>query len=330
MWVGPDYFCPTFGHNWYSNTNDSKIGNMLVERRGRLVVTGGSGFIGRNLLDTLKGSPHEVISVSRENSVEGVENIHEDLTRTNFDFLKPIDPEYVAYLATISSPKEAALKKQESYDTNVTAVQRFLERAKDLHIKKIVLLSSVVLYSGDGDKPYKEDSEIAPFRDTYNLSKFFLEGLANYYRQNYGLPITIFRLSNTYGPYQTTERVPLLIPKLFEEALEKGKLEVWNTKPVRDWVFVGDVCEVIVRELAAKGHGTFNLGTGRGRSVKEVIEIISKLTGVHYQDLDKPVDPPLRVVCDMAKLRAHLKYVPNTSLEEGLQKTFEFHKSRKK
>jgi len=303
---------------------------MSAERRDKLVITGGSGFIGRNLLDTLRNSPYETISVSKETSVGGVENVHEDLTKTDFDFLESLDPRFVVYLATISSPKEAALKKQESYDTNVTAVQRFLEKAKDLRIKKIVLLSSVVLYSGDSDKPYKEDAELAPFRDAYNLSKFFLEGLASYYRQSYGLPITVFRLSNTYGPHQTTERVPLLIPKLFEEALNEGRLQVWNTKPIRDWVFVGDVCKVIIRELAAKGDGIFNLGTGRGRSVREVVEIISSLTGVPYQDLNKPVDPPMRVVCDMAALQEHLGYVPDTSLETGLAKTLEFHKARKK
>lgn len=303
---------------------------MSAERREKLVITGGSGFVGRNLISALDDGLYEIVSVSRTSKVDGVENFHEDLTKSDFGFLESLSPDFVVYLGTISSPKEAALKEQESYETNVTGVQRFLEKAKDLEIKKIILLSSVVLYAGDKIEPYKEDDEIDPFRDAYNLSKFFLEGLANYYRQNYGLPITVFRLSNTYGSHQTTEKVPLLVPKLFEQALGEGKIEVWNTKPVRDWVFVGDVCRVIVRELQISGDGVFNLGTGVGRSVGEVVEVISRLTGVPYSSLDKPVEPPLRVVCDVSKLRKHSGFVPDTTLEQGLKETYEYFKKLKR
>src|SRR3990172_7292452 len=254
---------------------------MSAERREKAVITGGSGFVGRNLISALDDELYEIVSVS--------------------------------------SPKEAALKKQESYDTNVTGGQRFLEKAKDLNIKKIILFSSVVLYTGNKTEPYKEEDEIDPFRDTYNLSKFFLEGLANYYRQNYGLPITVFRLSNTYGPHQTTKQVPLLVPKLFEQALGEGKIEVWNTKPVRDWVFVGDVCRVIMRELQISREGVFNLGTGKGRSIGEVVEVISRLTGVPYSSLNKPVEPPLKIICDVRKFKKHSGFVPNTPIEEGLE-----------
>ena len=294
-------------------------------KKERLLVIGGSGFIGRNLIEKLRGI-YEVTSISRTNQIGNVRNICIDLIKSDFSFLKEYKGASVAYLGTVSSPKEAELKPQEAFSSNVTAVQRFLEKSKELNFKKIILLSSVVIYASSKQDRLDENGEISPFSSIYNYSKYLLESLAEFYRQKHLMPITVFRLANAYGPFQNTQKVPYLIPSLFQQALEKGKMEVWNTTPIRDWVFIDDVVEVLSRELQIDGGGIFNLGTGEGRSVGDVARIIASLTNTSFIDLNRAVEPPYRVVCDIKRLKKRLGYAPSTTLEEGLRKTYNYFK----
>lgn len=294
-------------------------------KKERLLVVGGSGFIGKNLIKHLR-TKYDVTSLSRTSKVQGVKNLNLDLNNSNFSFLSNNRFEYVIYLGTVSSPKEAELKPQEAFDSNVTTVQRFLEKSKELSFKKIILLSSVVVYSSSKQKKLNESSEISPFSSIYNYSKYLLESLGEFYRRKYSMPITVFRLANTYGPFQDTQKVPYLIPNLFQQALEKGKMEVWNASPVRDWVFIDDVVKVLSKELHKKDGGIFNLGTGTGRSVENVAKIIATLTGASFTNLNRLVDPPHSVVCDTKNLRGRVGYVPSTTLEEGLKETCSYFK----
>ena len=290
-----------------------------------LLIIGGSGFIGKNLIKHLK-TKYDITSLSRTSKVQGVKNLNLDLNNSNFSFLSKNKFEYVVYLGTISSPKEAELKPQETFDSNVTTMQRFLEKSKELNLKKIILLSSVVLYSSGKQNKLDENSETSPFSSIYNYSKYLLESLAEFYRRKYSMPITVFRLANTYGPFQNTQKAPYLIPNLFQQALEKGKMEVWNAAPIRDWVFIDDVVKVLSKELHKKDGGIFNLGTGEGRSVRDVAKIIASLTGTSFSDLNRPVEPPYSVICNTEKLKERVGYVPSTTLEEGLKSTYNYFK----
>lgn len=297
-------------------------------KRRKILIIGGSGFIGRNLIELLGGMNYDIISVSKTSEIPGVRNIHTDLLLTNFSFLKTISPDYVIYLGTISSPKEAEVKKQQSFETNVVAIQKFLEVARNFDIKKIIFLSSAVLYKDKTDGKYIETDRIDSFLDTYNFSKVLMEKLAEFYRIKYNMKITVFRLSNTYGPYQLTgSDNPLLIPSLFKQAITNGKISVWNGKPVRDWVYVGDVANIIAKELKNKESGVYNLGTGVGHSVRQISKIIASLTNSSVEFQNKIVKPPFRLILNLKALKKHLNFVPQTTIEKGLMKTYEFYKS---
>lgn len=299
---------------------------MEAKKEGLLLI-GGGGFIGRNLISELK-SNYTITSVSRTSKITGVKNINIDLMQSNFEFLKTENYKYVIYLGTVSSPKESESKPQGMFDSNVVAVQRFLKTSKNLNFKKIIFLSSVVLYLSSNKKKLKEGDQIAPFLSIYNYSKYTMETLAEYYRKKYSMPITVFRLSNTYGPYQTTQKVPYLIPDLFRQGILDKKMKVLNLSPIRDWVFVDDVVKVLAKELKINGGGLFNLGTGIGRSVGDVANIISSLTKSKFINLNKKVSPPHHVICDVSKLKERIGYVPSTTLEVGLKKTFDFLKKQ--
>lgn len=295
---------------------------MKLKKEGLLVV-GGGGFIGKNLIKAL-ASKYEITSVSKTTKITGVRNINLDITTSDFKFLNDNDFKYVIYLGTVSSPKEADLKPQEAFDSNVCATQKFLEHSRNLKFKKIIFLSSAVLYSENKKAKFEENDDISPFSSIYNYSKYLLETLAEFYRRKYSMPITVFRLSNTYGEFQVTDKAPYLIPDLFRQSLVNKKVDVWNTKPIRDWVYIDDVVKVISKELRITGGGLYNLGTGKGRSVGEVAEIISSLTKIRFNDLNKQVSPPNRVICNMLKLKSRIGFIPDTSLEVGLRKTLDY------
>lgn len=289
-------------------------------RKNKILITGGSGFIGKNLIEFLK-EDYKVYSVDRSGHGKGIGNTKEDLAKSDFSFLKKIKPQYIVWLATTSSPKEARLHPQECFVSNVVTIQSFLENVKDLNVKKIIFLSSAVLYQDKKTGKYKEGDNIEPNSDIYNYSKYLLESLANYYNEKHKMNITVFRLSNTYGPHQTTTKVSYLLPMLFKQATNNKQIKIWNSSPVRDWIYVDDVAQAIKRELRNKESGIFNLGTGVGTSVGKVSRIIANIYDRKLIDLNKKVGPPFRVVLDMSSLKKHLGYVPETSLKEGIYKT---------
>jgi dTDP-glucose 4,6-dehydratase len=304
----------------------------MSKKTTNLLITGGSGFLGRNLVDLLKkDTKYRIFSVSRAHETGGVENIFEDLTKTDFSFLDKIKPDFIVYFGTVSSPNSAAQDPEGSYESNVIAVNKLLAKVAKMEkkVKKIILMSSAVLYKNTEKGVYKETDKIDPYRDPYNFSKFSMECLANYYRSLFSLPITVFRLSNTYGPYQPKREMPTLVSDLFQQAMEHRKIKVLNVKPVRDWIYAGDVCRAIQKELNAPESGIFNLATGKGRSVGDVTAIISRLTGASFVNLDKKALPPMRIVCSTQRLRKHLGYVPSTPLTAGLKKVYEYYKKKK-
>lgn len=289
-------------------------------KRKKIIIVGGSSFIGKNLIGILKDE-YKVYSVTKSSDVQGVENIKEDLGKSSLNFIEKIKPQYIVWLATTSSPKEGLLNPQECFMSNVVTVQRFLEKAKDLDINKIILLSSAVLYQDKKKGGYKENDKIEPYSSIYNYSKYLMESLRDYYQLNHGLNITVFRLSNTYGPHQTTKKASYLIPTLFEQAKNKKQIEIWNADPVRDWIYVEDVALAIKEELKKKDSGIFNLGTGIGTSVGKLSRIVARIYGRELINLNKKVEPPFRVVLDLTALKKHLGFIPSTSLEEGIYKT---------
>jgi dTDP-glucose 4,6-dehydratase len=288
----------------------------------KLLVIGGSGFIGKNLIRLLSDK-YEITSVAKNSEVYGINNLKIDLNNTDFGFINGFSK--IIYLGTVSSPKEAEVKPNDAFISNVVNIHNFLEAARNQKTDKIILLSSAVLYSPENKTPLIEESETAPFLSIYNFSKYNLEILAKFYAKKYSLPITVFRLSNTYGPGQTSERAPYLIPGLFEQAIKKGLMEIWNTSPVRDFVYVNDVSKVLSLELETPGGGLFNLATGIGKSVKQVAETVKKITGADYVDLGKEVSPPNKVVCNMDSLNKRLKYIPDTTLEKGLEASYDYY-----
>lgn len=298
----------------------------------KILITGGSGFIGTNLILRLLKSGAKITNVShiapKIDFGENVENVIEDLTKTDFSFLdKQFD--CIIHLAALVNAR-LCKNFDDAYKINVEATSKFFDAIKqkqDLKkLKKIVFMSSVVVYANDAKVPLREDAKLDINHDNYSYTKGIDEQLCEKFRIEQELPILTFRLSNIYGPYQEWQNNANIVPQAITQAIMKGKIEIWDDKPIRDWVYSEDAVDAIAKSLESELEGIVNLGTGEGKSVGDVVKIISGSMNVKVKVLNKETTGPKKVICDITKLKKGINWKPKHTLKEGLSKTIEYYK----
>ena len=292
-------------------------------KREIILLTGGSGFIGRNLINRLKNEHYQIINLG-SGEIEGIENIKVDLASVDFSFLDNLEFDYVIHLAAFSSPARSK-DEEKTMNLNYRATEKLLDKVKNKNLKKFIFTSTYLVYK-ESNSPLTEDSPLSEAGDNYVKSKLLAESACTEAIKQ-GVPIVIFRLSDGYGPGQQwrKEDSPTLVPQLICSALADKKIEVFDERPVRDYVYSEDISEAIVRTLKSDYTGILNLGTGIGTSVKELATTISNLTSakLDFLNIQRPV--PLNLVLDIARLEKVLNWKPSTKLTEGLDKTVNYY-----
>jgi nucleoside-diphosphate-sugar epimerase len=296
----------------------------MKSKKRKILITGGSGFIGTNLILKLKSMPFDILNVSLEEPKVPVKTLKIDLTKSNFDFLDKYEFDYVVHLAALSNHRMCQ-DLEKTFETNVAVPFKLLNKLLDKNIKKIILMSSIVVYADDVALPIKESAKLNIYRNNYNFAKGIDEEICNYFRKNYNLPILTFCLSNIYGPYQDWKKFPNLLPQIISQAIRDKEIVIWNETPIRDWIYVEDSVKAIIKAFESNYNGIMNLGTGKGVSVGKVVKFIAKLTNSKIRCLNKQVTGPKKVICDINLIRKELKWRPKVSLEEGLKRTIRYY-----
>lgn len=210
------------------------------------------------------------------------------------------------------------------FDYHVVPLIRCLEQLKQHPIKKFIHCSTVLLY--DANKvtlPVSEDAPVDPYLNKYVFSKHLAEQTCAFYSAD--IPIINLRLANMYGP--TTRKRWDFISATTARLLEKGEATVRGTKSARDFIYVEDVADAIVRLLETRYTGTLNMGSGVMTSLKDVVSLLERVSGGRITDRDLPVEGPLKFRCDMTAMRYVIDWAPRFSIEEGVRRTFEVIKS---
>jgi len=289
-----------------------------------ILVTGGSGFIGTNLILELKKTNAKIINLTRHPPRIDVKTYTFDISNKEKlnNLLKKERPEYIIHLADLSSPHKTPTREIAIKD-NVEATKNFLEVLKDYKIKKLIFASTSLVYDRNEPRPFKETTKTNPDNHEYVRSKLEQENLVNKYAKDTNTQIVIFRVSNTYGPYMDYKNNPLLVSQVIIQALKEKKIKVRNLTSVRDWIYIEDVVNALILSLEKNIKGTFNLASGRGGSVKEIVDHISKKLKVPYEVEDKNAKEDT-VTIDNSKIRKYLNWTPKITLEEGLNKSIEY------
>lgn len=275
----------------------------------KILVTGGAGFIGYNLVNRLVSEGAEVYVVDnfstglKENEIKGATYKHGDIRNiTNYKFIEEgIDVVY--HLAALARIQPSFLEPIEYFETNATGTMKLAKWCAENNIP-IVYAGSSSHHSGK-------------FKNPYTFSKDVAEEILSLFQKHYGLKFTTTRFYNVYGPHHLKEGGYCTVIGKWENAIENGEpITVYgNGTKTRDFTHVDDIVDALIRIVDQNVWNTiFELGRGQAYSIKEVAEMFNPVTGITYKD-DKPGEA-LNTLCDTSYAKTMLGWNPTKNLKD--------------
>lgn len=304
----------------------------------RIVVTGASGLLGRALVERLLASGALVRAVVHRRSFAvdhpRCEVVQADLTSQEDCDRVMSDMDAACLCASITVGAAAAVRNPMlAVTSNLVIAARSLQAACVAGVERVLLLSSSTVYPAYL-RPVREDEAAdgephAAYQGVGHMKRY-VETLARFYADRYGMRVAIVRPVPFYGPHDNFDLETChVIPALIRRAVEQqNPFEIWGTgNDVRDFMHVRDVAHggLLALEHAADAD-PINLGSGTGVSVLALAETIRTLAGCHSPVLLQPSQPstiPLRLV-DVSKARARLGFSASIALEDGLRETIDW------
>lgn len=302
-----------------------------------ILITGGAGFLGSHLVEALNKHYPEaniiVIDNLSSGKTENLVNLKCDLR--NIDIrdeskLKEVfkDVDIVFNLASQAFIPHSYDNKEGCISTNVNGSFNILEQCIKNNVKYVLYLSTSEVYGTARYTPIDEEHPVRP-QSLYAATKLVAENFFYLAYKENGLPVNIIRSFNFYGPRDSHPRV---IPKTITAFFNKKILELGNLESSRDFVYVGDVAEALIKSAEKNVFGKIiNLGTNNEIKIKELVNKIANLMNVKNFELEskkelfRPFDVE-RLCGSNKRAKELLNWEPKTSLEEGLLKTIDWYK----
>jgi NAD dependent epimerase/dehydratase len=308
----------------------------------RVLVTGASGFIGSHVVERLVRLGAKVRAFVHYNSrndwgllellqretLEHIEVFPGDLTDASLVYRAVTGCQIVFHLGALIAIPYSYQAPQQFIDTNVKGTLNVLQACLEEQVEKIVHTSTSETYGSALYTPIDEKHPLQA-QSPYAASKIAADKLAESFYCSFDLPVATIRPFNTYGPYQSARAV---IPTIISQALSDNIIKLGSLTPVRDLTFIEDTVSGFIRVAESRESigGVFNVGTGHGVSINELVIIILKIIGIDKHIVAdsvrfRPVKSEVTVlVCDNTKAREMLEWRPQHTLEQGLQYTIEY------
>ena len=312
----------------------------------KIIVTGGAGFIGSNFIfHMLKSHPEDYIICLDKLTYAGnlstlapiMDNAHFRFVRADICDRKAVDalfeeehPNMVVNFAAESHVDRSIENPQLFLETNIIGTSVLMDACRKYGIQRYHQVSTDEVY---GDLPldrpdlFFTEATLIHTSSPYSSSKASADLLVLAYYRTYGLPVTISRCSNNYGPYHFPEK---LIPLMIINALHDKPLPVYGDgQNVRDWLYVEDHCRAIDLILQKGRVGeVYNVGGHNEMKNIDIVKLICKALGkpeslIHFVKDRKGHDR--RYAIDPAKIHRELGWLPETKFADGIQKTIQWY-----
>jgi UDP-glucose 4-epimerase len=299
----------------------------------RIIVTGGAGFIGSNIVRTL--SINNDVVIVDDLSTGRFENIADLTEKENVRFLHAsilnlqllqeafCDADYILHQAAIPSVPRSIENPLLTNEVNITGTLNVLIAARDNNVKKVVYASSSSVY-GDTPTLPKEENMVPNPQSPYAVTKLVGEYYCQIFSQIYHLPTISLRYFNVYGPYQNPDSEYAAVIPRFILSLSQNKSPIiyGDGSQSRDFTFIKDVIQANIIAAESSATGIYNIGAGNRTSIDELAEsiiwIMGKKTKPKYEEAR--AGDVKHSLADVSKART-IGYEPEYNLEEGLRDT---------
>ncbi|MEO6081351.1 MAG: NAD-dependent epimerase/dehydratase family protein [Steroidobacteraceae bacterium] len=303
----------------------------------RVLVIGGAGFIGSHLVDRLLTDGHFVRVLDRSPP-----ELHPYWIKTGqlqyvlgefvdqFSMGEAVKDIHVAFhLVSTTIPATSIADMAFDVQSNLIGTLNFLKAAVDARIRRVLFVSSGgTVYGKTVVSPIKESAPTEPIC-SYGITKLAVEKYLCLFELLHGLPFIAFRLSNPFGEGQRPGAQGA-IAAFVNRMLRGEPIEIWGDgSVVRDYIYIENAIDALVKGMEYAGsHRIFNLGSGEGRSLNELLEALEHVAGRKAKRnyvSSRAIDTPTNVL-DIDLIRKEMGWVPRVTFEEGLARTWEWYR----
>jgi UDP-glucose 4-epimerase len=302
----------------------------------KVLVTGGAGFIGSHVVDTLLEAGHHVVIVDNlwEHGGGKMENLNPRASFYKMDIRDPAlqnvfeeeQPEAICHLAAQHSVKISTDDPQHDASVNILGLINLLQNATRFGVQKIIFSSSGATYGTVEKMPVDENTRQNP-ESPYGTTKMASEFYLRFWKNMYGLDFTILRYGNVYGPRQDPLGEAGVIAIFSRQILLNEPVRIdWDGEQQKDYVYVRDVARANLLALNTGGGEMYCIACGQGTSVNMLYQGLVKEIG-HEVEIRKAPKRPGDIYLtyfDCSKSLRQLGWQAEVGLEEGLRRTVDY------
>ncbi|KQR24283.1 UDP-glucose 4-epimerase [Agreia sp. Leaf335] len=298
----------------------------------KCLVVGANGFIGSHLVDELVRAGHEVTAFDRFSgstpmyTSPGVRAVAGDFMNVS-DIGEAVDgQDFVFHFLSTTTPATAENDPTMDVRTNIASSIELFQHSVDAGVQKIFFASTGGAIYGNQPEPVLNESLRPLPVSPYAIGKLAIEGYLRYFRTKYGIETVAFRISNPYGPRQRAHKKQGVIP-IFLNRMQQGlPITVFGDgSMVRDYQYVDDTVKMMVGTVGRElDHDVYNIGSGRGATLTEVLEVMRAVTGIDPLVEHKPIPSTYldRVVLDTSRYEKQFGVLTPMTLEDGIRSTW--------
>jgi len=305
----------------------------------KVLVTGGAGFIGSHVVDTLISAGYEVVIVD-DLSTGRLSNLNPAATFYKVDIRSPQlaevfekeRPAYVDHHAAQMDVRRSIADPLFDAEVNVIGSINLIECSRRYDVKRLIYISTGGAVYGEPEYlPCDEAHPVNPICP-YGASKHTVEHYLFMYHLNYGLDYIVLRYPNVYGPRQDPHGEAGVVAIFTGQMLAGGQVVInGDGEQQRDFVYVEDCAQANLMAMTSQNANLiYNLGYGRGTTVNEIFTTLMRITGFQPPAIHGPakVGETRQIYLDATRAQKELGWKPTVDLEEGLQRTVDYFKQR--